>query len=399
MVLPLQRSPSSSTNTDHIFTLLGATRQLRHHQTARETKNIQCRRSHCTLMGNHPLLHSHGKYRRHYGEMPLPEGTGDIHGEVPLPAWPTPRASLCLPDPWCSFPCPCPVRPLNCPSWWAVLTHKPVRTGQLGTGSRGMCWLSAPCPFPEQDKPCLFPETQNKLCLFPERRNKICVFPERSDKTLNLWMIYYYQLSHRFAQSAAVQCLATMPQPSCKPSHPCAKGKHWDTDLQPLSRIQPWRAAEHPSLRLLCTQGTFLYSRCLFSLNIPLQPWLVLGFPGFCLKTCTRPAWPRFLLLQHTWTPVRPLAFIKLLPKCHYMKLLLKIKIKNMFCTYCCLLAGEKEAKDARGTSLQPVTSLANVCPGLTPTDWRQVCCEIPSKCFTRSFFSRALGTAYTFSN
>lgn len=110
------------------------------------------------------------------------------------------------------------------------------------------------------------------------------------------------------------------------------------------------------------------------------------GVSWFCLKTCTWPAWPRFHLLQHTQTPVRPLAFI-LLPKCCYMKPLPKIKIKNTFPTDCCLPAGETEAKDACGTSLQPEKSLANSCPGLTPTDWRPVCCDISFQCFTRSFF------------
>lgn len=95
----------------------------------------------------------------------------------------------------------------------------------------------------------------------------------------------------------------------------------------------------------------------LFSLNIAL-PLADPGVSRFCLKTCT---WPQFHLLQHTKMPVRSLTFIKLLPKCCYMKPLLKIKINNVFSTYCCLPVGETEAKDARGTSLKPVKSLANV--------------------------------------
>lgn len=105
MLLPLQRSPSSSTNTGHIFTLLGETRQLRHHQTVKETINPQ---------RQEVLLHPHRKpfslpqpwkVQENYGEMSLPARPSCGELQQPLCACLTPDAA----SQGCTLTIPCEV--------------------------------------------------------------------------------------------------------------------------------------------------------------------------------------------------------------------------------------------------------------------------------------------------
>lgn len=136
MLLPLRRSPSSSTNMGHIFILPAPTRQLRHHRTAKETINLRWQEV---------LLHPHGK------ASPLPQPREvqetpwrDSSSSMAIP-WITQTASLCLPGPWgAPHPsCKVPVLPLT----EAVLTH----TNQQGL----LSWVLAAEGRADQNKTSL----------------------------------------------------------------------------------------------------------------------------------------------------------------------------------------------------------------------------------------------------
>lgn len=185
MLLPLQRSPSPSTNMEHIFTLLGPTRQLRHHQRVKETMNSQWQEV---------PLHPHRKPFSLPQPWKVQENYGDASSIMDI-LWITPTASLCLPDPWCSLT----GGTLTIPSEVPVL---PFMVGCAGTQTskdwspghwqqRDVSYCKLLVPSQNETRLVFSQKDETRLSLFPERSSKICLFLERRDKTLNLWVIHY----------------------------------------------------------------------------------------------------------------------------------------------------------------------------------------------------------------